>query len=830
MRAFRLDPTAPFATALIVPALIAALGLASFGAAQEPYRLPPPEIVSIVDEPPAPVASLDPTGATLLLAQGRAMPTIDDMAEPMVALAGYRLNPETNGRHNPTYYVSLQLMSVADGSTRDVELPTGARAGMPRWSPDGKRFAFAMYRDDGIELWAGDTASAGVRRLGRGRLNETVGSAIRWMPDNRQLLCRFVPDDRAAPPERARRPVGPVIQETESGRVSQVRTYQDMLTDPHDEALFEHLTTAQATLVDTETGDRQAIGRPAIFISLGPSPDGRFLFVSRAVHPYSYQVPARSFPAEAEIWNVDGTLAKHLTSHPLRDTTPIGGVPTGPRSYQWRATADATLIWAEALDGGDPKQDAPFRDRLLTLEAPFDGTPRELVRTRHRYWNVSWLDGRSEALVSEYDRDRRWTRTFLFDVDVPARDGAELPEDTHGPGATRLVWDRSTSDRYGDPGRPLSVRLPSGFSATRVEDGAILLSGGGATPEGDRPFLHRMDLATFETEELWRCTGEQYETIVDVLADGAATVITRSETPVTPPNYFVRHGAERRALTDFTNPVPELADVHKELVHYERDDGVPLSATLYLPPGYDMHAPDRARLPLLVWAYPREFTGADVAGQVSGSPYRYTRMRGSSHLFMLTQGWAIMDAAAMPVIGDPETVNETFIEQIVAAAQAAIDKADELGVGDPERVAAGGHSYGAFMTAHLLAHCDLFKAGIARSGAYNRTLTPFGFQSERRTLWEAKDTYFQISPFMHADKINEPLLMIHGQKDNNSGTFPIQSERLFHALRGHGATARLVMLPEESHGYRARESVLHVLAEQVEWLDRWVARRGDVSP
>jgi dipeptidyl aminopeptidase/acylaminoacyl peptidase len=272
------------------------------------------------------------------------------------------------------------------------------------------------------------------------------------------------------------------------------------------------------------------------------------------------------------------------------------------------------------------------------------------------------------------------------------------------------------------------------------------------------------------------------------------------------------------ALTDFKDPTPQIRGIKKQIVKYQRKDGVPLSATLYLPENYV----EGTRLPLLVWAYPLEFNDASTAGQVSANPSEFTRISGLSHLTLLTQGYAIMDDATMPVIGDPETMNDTFIEQIVDAAQAAIDKAVEMGVADGSRVGVGGHSYGAFMTANLLAHSNLFRAGIARSGAYNRTLTPFGFQSERRPLWEAKDVYANVSPFMYADKIKTPILFVHGENDNNPGTFPIQSQRMFQAVKGNGGTTRLVMLPYESHGYRARQSVLHTQFEMIQWLNRFV--------
>jgi dipeptidyl aminopeptidase/acylaminoacyl peptidase len=279
-------------------------------------------------------------------------------------------------------------------------------------------------------------------------------------------------------------------------------------------------------------------------------------------------------------------------------------------------------------------------------------------------------------------------------------------------------------------------------------------------------------------------------------------------------------------LTHFPDPAPQLRSITKQLVTYKRADGVPLSFTLYLPANYKKGE----RLPTIVWAYPLEFSDAGTAGQVSGSPSHFTTIGGISQLFLVTQGYAVLDDATMPVIGDPETMNNTYVEQIVASAKAAIDKAVEMGVADRDRIGVGGHSYGAFMTANLLAHSDLFRAGVARSGAYNRTLTPFGFQSERRTLWEAPEMYMKVSPFMHADKIKHPILLIHGMADDNSGTFPIQSERLYQAIKCNGGIVRYVQLPYEAHGYLARESTEHTLYEMVSWFDKWVKNASASAP
>jgi dipeptidyl aminopeptidase/acylaminoacyl peptidase len=433
-----------------------------------------------------------------------------------------------------------------------------------------------------------------------------------------------------------------------------------------------------------------------------------------------------------------------------------------------------------------------------------------MLRLEHRYRGLVWGGRDGVALVSDYDRDRRWQRTFLIRTDRPA----EPP---------RLVWQRSVRDRYGDPGTPLLRTLPDGGRVLWQTGNAIYLAGAGASPDGDHPFLDRFDLDTFQSERLFQCSPGTYERVVALVdggSDAEVRFITQHETPESPPNYRLRTAgdSETTPLTRFPDPVPSLRRISKQLVTYKRADGTPLSFTLYLPPDYQ----PGQRLPTVVWAYPLEYNDPDTAGQVSGSTNRFTMPSGASHLFFALQGYAVLDGATMPVVGPPETMNDNFVEQIADSARAAIAKAAELGVTDPDRVGIGGHSYGAFMTANLLAHSDLFRAGIARSGAYNRTLTPFGFQGERRTLWEAPATYAQISPFMHADKIDEPILLIHGEQDNNSGTFPMQSERLFQAIKGNGGNVRYVTLPLESHGYAARESIEHTLYEMIAWFDRHV--------
>ncbi len=775
------------------------------------YLTPPKIIVDMLDARPTPAVTVDPTRRTLAILERRSMPTIADLAQPVYRLAGTRINPRTNGPQQRTGAVfAITLKSIADGSERKVVVPPSARLGGVSFSPDGKRLAFTNTRPDGIDLYVADTTT-GQSKLVASNLNGTTGDPCDWLEDGSGLLCRFVPANRGPEPRAPVVPSGPNIQEN-YGKAAPAPTYQDLLETEHDEALFEYYFTSQLAFVDATTGRQTPVGRPGIVDTASLSPNNDYLLVARIKRPFSRLVPMSGFPKDVEVWNQRGQLVRTIADVPTTEGVPINGVITGPRAWRWRPDQPATLVWVEALDGGNPRTQVPHRDKVMALAAPFAGQPVEIARTEYRYAGLSWTE-KGIGLLSESDRATRRTRTWMLE-----------------PGAApRKLWDRRQEDRYGDPGSPVARRGGGGGRGGGFGGGPILqvgdsiyLTGEGASPEGDRPFFDRLNLRTLATERLFRSEPKTYESVVAPLSDDGKTLLTRFETRTDPPNYFVRDLASgsRRAVTAFTDPQPQLRGVTREFVTYARKDGVKLSATLYLPAGYQ----PGQKLPMLMWAYPREFTDPDVAGQVTGSPYRFTTVSGASHLLLLTQGYAIFDNPTMPIIGPGETANDTYVEQLVASAEAAVEKAVALGVTDRDRIGIGGHSYGAFMTANLLAHSDLFRAGIARSGAYNRTLTPFGFQNERRTFWEVPEIYARMSPFFHANKINEPILLIHGEMDDNSGTFPIQSERLYMALKGHGATVRYVTLPYEAHGYAARESVLHTVAEMLNWMDKWVKR------
>ena len=807
-------PVSTFGVAFALAAATCALHAQDGG-----YRQPPEPIKSILDAAPTPLVTLSPDRRWMLMLERPGLPSIAEVSARELGLAGLRIDPRSNGPSRGQSFTALRLRRVDDGSTpRTVAIPAGTRVGDAMFSPDARRLAFTVERDDAIEAWVADVATAQSRRLGSVRLNGTLGNPCAWLANDR-LVCRTIPATRGAAPEQSLVPTGPVVQESK-GRATANRTYQDLLKDPYDESLFDYYMTSQLAVIAVDGGAVTPIGTPAVYTSAAPSPDARFLLVESVRKPYSYVVPLNRFPSRTDVWDAaTANRVATIADRPLDEarSTAFDAAAKGPRSVTWRADAPATLAWAEALDGGDPAMRVAKRDKVVLLDAPFTGTPRTIAETELRFAGVTW--GGEATVVNE-----RWWRTRQARSWVVNPSAAGL--------APRKLFDYSYEDRYADPGRLVTVANAAGRQELlRSKDGRFAyLSGDGASAQGDRPFVDRIELATGRTTRLFQSQAPYYEDVVALLDGEATRIITRRESPTEVPNYWMRDLKTRRApvqLTSFADPAPQFAGVTRRLIRYKRADGVDLSATLYLPAGYDS---TKGPLPFLFWAYPQEFVSLAAAAQVRGSPYRFSRPAGASHLFVLTQGYGVLDDPSMPIVSvNGKESNDSYVEQLSASAKAAVDEVVRMGVADRERIGVGGHSYGAFMTANLLAHTDLFRAGIARSGAYNRTLTPFGFQQEERPYWQAVDLYTRMSPFTYADKVNEPILLIHGMADDNSGTFPIQSERFYAALKGNGATVRYVQLPAEAHGYRGRESVGHTLWEMVTWLDTYVKPAKAIS-
>jgi dipeptidyl aminopeptidase/acylaminoacyl peptidase len=783
------------------------------------WKTPPKEIMDVLHAPQLPWVFTSPTGEYLLLADPVLHPPLAELAATKHELAGLRVDPVVNGIHGRHGATSPRLVAVEGGATKALALPEGAEVRGVDWTADGQRFALTVRHADHLGLWVG-SVDGKLHEIEGVAINPLLDRGVRWMPDQKRLLVRRIPK-RGAPPKPPTIPAGPKILEGAGATARSTYESRNLLKTAHDDALFDYYATCELVVIEPEEGKQTTIGAPAVYATSDFSPDGEYVLIDRLVGPWSHAVPYWRFSSELEVWDPNGTAVATIAARPLADEVPTHGVREGPRNVSWRPTTPHTLFWVEALDGGDPVAKVPHRDRLMRLAAPFAEKPEEVFKAEHRIlgWGGGWTAEGGTLVLAQRERIKRWRYTWIIDVDE---------------GTSRPWFDLNERDSYASPGYPVFRPLPNGRHVLHQQGDEVYFAGQGATDEGDRPFLDMRSMKTGEVRRVFRGKSDRYESFVAFAGDEGRFVM-RSESATDVPNYHLAtlgdeieaekgeatQAVSHEPITRFEDPTPQLRKIEKRIVRYKRKDGVPLSFQLHLPPGYE----EGTRVPTVLYAYPLEYSDASTAGQVRGSTQRFSRINGPSHLFFLLQGYAVLDRTAMPMIGDPETTYDTFVPQLVADAEAAVKKAVEIGVADPERIGVIGHSHGGLMVANLLAHSDLFAAGIARSGSYNKTNQPFGFQSERRSLFEARDAYIQVSPTFFADKVNEPVLIIHGDNDSNPGTITAQSEVFFEAVRGSGGTARLVLLPHEDHGYRARENVEHVLWEQLRWFDEYV--KGD---
>jgi len=782
------------------------------------WQSPPQEFLSILHASQLPWVSSSPTGKHLFLANPTVYPPLAELAAPMHELAGMRVNPANNGYYGSYGATSPRIVQVADGAETALNLPEDAKVNGVRWTADGERFALIVSYADHIGLWVG-SVNGDIREIEGLAINPLLSNPVKWLPDQKRLLVSLIPV-RGPAPMPSTIPVGPEVLEGSGASARSTYEARNLLETAHDDALFEYYTTSELAIVDLAADDAaqmKVISTPAPYFSASFSPDGEYLLVKWLVKPWSHQVGWGRFAEQIEVWDSHYEKVAEIASLPVAENVPVHGVTTGPRSVGWRPTVPHTLFWVEALDGGNPKAEVPHRDRLMRLTAPFTTEPEEIFRAEHRILSGenSWGEG-GLLMLTQRERIRRWQYVWLLDVDA---------------GTSRLWFDLDEDDSYQDPGNPLFRPLPNGRWVLHQKGDAVYFTGRGDNDEGRRPFLDLRSLTSDRSERLFRCDSEHFEMFTAFVEDEEHFIL-RSESETEVPNYYMATLGEsveaapgeatrshtRRPITQFKDSTPQLRQIEKRIVRYEREDGVPLSFHLHLPPNYEVGKP----VPTVLYAYPDEFSSAKTAGQVRDSAHRFMRVYGASHLYFLLQGYAVLDETSMPMLGDPDTAYDTFVPQLVADAEAAVRKAVEIGVADPERIGVIGHSHGGLMVANLMAHTQLFRAGIARSGSYNKTNQPFGFQAERRSLFEARDAYIQLSPTFFADQIKQPILIIHGDADANPGTRTAQSEVFFEAVRGSGGTTRLVLLPFEDHGYRARESIEHVIWEQLRWFDMYL--------
>lgn len=785
-------------------------GFAAFAQDDVSYKLPPKDIADMLLAKAAPAVSVDNKGEWMLLMESSSYPSVEELARPELKVAGLRINPANFAPSRQNFINNLYLKNIATGKEMKITgLPSPLYASAVTWSPDNRKISFTHTTAGRIDLYVIDVAAQKAVKVNKSALNVITGAAI-WYDNNTVLYRAAIKPASAAPPKPAM-PKGPAVQEN-YGKASPRPTFQDLIKSPYDEELFAFYATTQ--LVKNSNGIETKIGQPAIYGMISVSPDKKYLLVRKVKKPFSYTVPANGFPADMIITDINGKVIKQLADLPSSETAPGGydNVQLVPRSFEWRDDEAATVAWCMPLDSGLIKKQAEYRDAVYALTAPFTGDARLLFKTKMRYNGTIWGDA-GLALVTEGLRSKQIVQVDRYNSVT---------------GDLEKLINRNTTDAYSNPGQPLTAPNQYGKNVLLTIDKGnkiIFSNSTGSSPKGDLPFLMSYDVHTKKADTLWHCREGYYEYVVRLLDADKLTLITRKESEKEMPNYWLKNLKLRiadRQLTAFTNPYPQMEGTTKEKIKYKRADGVGLTGDLYLPKGYDKNRD--GKLPVLIWAYPAEYNSAADAAQVRGSEHRFTLIGGGSPVMYVTQGYAILNNAEMPIVatGKDQKPNDNFVEQLIMNAEAAIHILDSMGVGDRNRVAVAGHSYGAFMTANLLAHTNLFKAGIARSGAYNRTLTPFGFQNEDRTYWQNPELYNRMSPFSYADKIKTPILLVHGDMDNNTGTYPIQSERMFNAIKGHGGTVKYVSLPYESHGYRGRENLLHLLSEQLAWLDKYV--------
>lgn len=774
------------------------------------YKTPPKDILDMFMAKRPPAITVDEKAEWMLFMERSSNPSVEELARPELKIAGLRINPANFAPSRQTFVTDLSLKNIkTDKEYKISGLPMPLFAGNISWSPDYKKIAFTQTTAVKVDLYIIDVATQKATKINKSNLN-TITGGVSWY-DNSSLLYNCILKPASAAPAKQAVPNGPTVQEN-YGKAAPRPTYQDLIKSPYDEELYAFYATTQ--LVKNTNGIETKIGQPAIYGSVSISPDKKYLLVRKLQKPFSYAVPAGGFPSVVAISDMSGKLVKELAKLPSSETAPAGydNVQPVERSFEWRDDEPSTIVWCMPLDSGIIKKEVEYHDAVYALKAPFNGEKKLLFKTKMRYNGTTWGNN-SLALVTEGLRSKQITQLDRFN---PTTEDLE-----------KLIT-RNTTDAYSSPGSPVTKPNQFGKDVILTIDNGnkILLNNRtGSSPKGDLPFLLSYDVHSKKADTLWRCNEGLFEYVTEVLDADKLQLLTSRESEVIVPNYWIKNLRLRiadRQLTNFSNPYPQMDGVTQEKIKYKREDGVDLTGDLFLPKGYD--AKRDGKLPVFIWAYPREFNSAADAAQIRGSEHRFTFVNGGSPVFYVTQGYAVLNNAEMPIVatGKDKKPNDNFIEQLTMNAKAAISVLDSLGVGDPNRVAVGGHSYGAFMTANLLAHTNLFKGGIARSGAYNRSLTPFGFQNEDRTYWQAQDLYTKMSPFSYADKIKTPLLLIHGEMDNNTGTFPIQSERMYNAIKGHGGTVKFVSLPYESHGYAGKENVLHVLAEQFEWLEKYV--------
>jgi dipeptidyl aminopeptidase/acylaminoacyl peptidase len=818
----------------------------------EKYVLPPKEIADAVTAPRhlnVTLTNLGPDGAHFLVAHSAGLPGLKEYAKPYVNLGEQEFDVTANrarqlSTRKDTGFV---LWNWKTGRKTEIAAPPGRWVSSPSWSPDGTRIAYLVHSDTETSVYVAEIKDGKSRKLVAAPVLATLVTTLEWSPDSQSILTVLVPQARKPMPARDAESAEPEVRVTNTGP-SPNRTFRFLMHTPHDMAMFEWLTTGQMALLDCRTGAARNVGEPAMVRSLDLSVDGAYIRATSILKPFSYTVPVTSFGTLEAIYDLSGKKLAEVHRQPLRESTVTrgagppaqtrfrggrggagGGFGAGAgggrgdndrRSVTWRPDGRGLgFLQMEPRQrqqqddaAGDRTPEPGRKDRVLQWLPPFDaGSLKVVFESETRIGNLLYSEDGETLFVSETKDGEE----HLFAV------RASDPKTRH------TIYKHKTVDSATDPGTLMTRRSSHRGTVVRLapDQQSVFLSGTryskNPAAQSPRPFVARVNFVTGERKDIFQSEENAFESVHGAGDDDIRVLFTTRETAATIPDSYARDltTGELRKLTSNVDYSPEVTHAVRKRFQVERVDGIKFWVEVTLPQDY---APG-TRLPAMFWFYPREYTDQKAYDQ---SAARYNRNAfprvGTRSMSILTRrGYAVVEPDC-PIIGPQGQMNNNYVPDLRNNLWAVIDALDKMGIIDRDRLGIGGHSYGAFSTANAMIHTPFFKAGIAGDGNYNRTLTPITFQSERRLLWEARETYLEMSPLLYANQMNGALLMYHGQDDSNNGTDPINSDRLFHALNALGKTAALYSYPYEDHGPAMKETLLDLWARWDSWLERYV--------
>jgi dipeptidyl aminopeptidase/acylaminoacyl peptidase len=841
--------------------------------ANEAYVTPPPEIARLVTAPRHLNVTLDEPGPDrrrVLKPIAGGLPPVVTFGRRWHNLAGLQIDPRANRARTLTTrgLAGLEIVDVLTGRAVAVDVPRGATLSSPEWSPDGSQVAFLANFDDASYVYVADAASGRSRRVAPVPVLATLVTSVDWTADGRSIVTVLPPEGRSAEPSAPAIATGPQVRLTTPGAKLKTRTYADLLEGPYDRALLEYHVTGQLAVLDVAGGSRSVrrIGRPAMIQAVDASPDGRYFRVTLLQKPLSYFVPVSAFGTVDELWDANGARITEIARRPLReaDTTTAPGqnaaADTSRRSIAWmpngqglyylqqepaRRGADTTAADSADAPSG-PGGRARRKDRLYQWVPPFDSASRKvLLESNNRMAEVLFAEDAHVVFVAENvsgvahvyavylgePDGKRYTLTRVRGLPASLGRGGT----GFGGGGPRGGTGADSVTFYQNPGTLMSKTGRTGGEVALLSSDRrhAYLRGiqyyrayGDSAP---RPFVDRIELKTGQKQRLFESALNVFEQVEAALDDDFAQAIVTRENATTVPDSYLRdmRSGQLVKLTNNRDYSPEITTAPRRMIQVTRADGYRFWVNVTLPPGYR----GGTRLPAMFWFYPYEFTDQPAYDRTrrTYNRNRFPQLGPRSMAYLVTQGYAVVEPDA-PIVGAPNRMNDNYVADLRNNLAAVIDELDRQGIIDRRRLGLGGHSYGAFGTVNAMVHTPFFKAGIAGDGNYNRTLTPNSFQSERRDLWEARETYLAMSPILYADRLTGALLLYHGIEDQNVGTDPINSVRLFHALQGMGKTVALYMYPYEDHGPATRETLLDLWGRWTAWLDLYVKNAGRMEP